>query len=203
MHFLPQTRRCGVVDVAWKRLPIIYVFGNIFQSIHHSFLPVRLQVLAEISPLARFSLRFQRACTFDWRCFFFADNPEYKDRLVIKNELEKELQWAQGRPGSREHGKEAVCLRDSSCFRRVLTDSEEWYRGVYANQWPDSVFQLNQNPETSFETHSAGQVLATIIRNSHLLYWDKKDRWMTATEMLYTSLSGLPSVGADIPDKAS
>ena len=103
--------------------------------------------------------------------------------------------WAQQRPspGSQAFGQAAVHPDDPMCFRKTLTESGDFFRQVYTVLWPDSACQLNQNPDTSFETHGGGQVLATLIRNSQLVYWNASnpERWLTGTELL--CVQGFPA----------
>jgi hypothetical protein len=77
---------------------------------------------------------------------------------------------------------------DPLCFRKVLSLSEELSVRSYALKWPDAAYQLNQDPDSSFQTHSAGTTLATLIRNCYMIYWDKADpeRWLSGTEAICT-----------------
>ncbi|CAK9099072.1 Uncharacterized protein SCF082_LOCUS46421 [Durusdinium trenchii] len=146
------------------------------------------KVLEEISPLASFSKLFWRAINYTWREIFFAHKPEYHTELCIDSELEKELQWAQQRPSSQQCGLPAVSMDDPLCFRKVLTEGEELFLRSYMLKWPDSVYQLNQNPDTSFQSHSSGKALPTIIKNCSIMYWANAspERWISGTEAVCT-----------------
>eukprot|EP00435_Cladocopium_sp_Y103_P055693 s1602_g18.t1 len=176
---LHHQRECVLQNVSKADISL---FERFLAALYH------FEVLSELSPLSRFNLRFLRGCSFSWRQLFFAHEHEHDSKdLVIQNELNHELDWAQRRPGSLSFGMPSVALEDPLAFRKVLTETEDWFRKMYSQQWPDSAFQLNQNPATSFETHSQGQVLPTLIRNSHLIYWDQRDRWLSSTELLFCS----------------
>lgn len=160
------------------------------------------KVLEELSPLSQFSRRFYRACTFTWRELFFAHLREHQGQLVIPDELERELCWAQSRPGSLSHALPPVSLDNPNCFRSVLAKNESNFRDSYANKWPTSAWQLNQDPDTSFETHADEQVLMTIIRNCHLIYTQevKPERWLTGAEALCgQGFPVHPQVASSIP----
>ena len=143
-------------------------------------------MVEEVSPLCSFSKRFWRAINYTWRDLFFAHKSEYKDELCVQGEIEKELQWAQNRPSSRTYHDDPVSIEDPLCFRKTLTSTEEMFLLTYSLKWPDAAYQLNQNPDTSFETHSSGKALATLVRNMGIVYWDGDltvpGRWITGTE---------------------
>ena len=119
---------------------------------------------------------------------FFAHRPEYEKHLCVEDELGKELIWAQSRPNSLAYNEPPIDRADPLCFRKVLTASEELSVRSYSLKWPDAAYQLNQNPGSSFETHSSGQNLATLIKNCYMIYWENANpqRWMTGTEAICT-----------------
>ena len=106
--------------------------------------------------------------------------------LPIKDELAKELEWAQSRPQSQAHGAPRLTLASDEPFAKSLTFAEERYRASYAEMRPGQAWQLNQNPDAGFGASSSDHCLPTIIANVHLLFTERVSpaRWLLGSELL-------------------
>lgn len=122
--------------------------------------------------------------------------------LPIKDELAKELEWAQSRPQSQAHGAPTLTLASDEPFAKSLTFAEERYRASYAEMRPGQAWQLNQNPDAGFGASSSDHCLPTIIANVHLLFTERVSpaRWLLGSELLCSQgfpvapyLWGIPS----------
>ena len=71
----------------------------------------KYKIIAQLSPLSRFCKRFARAVAYTWADFFWMHETENADG-VLPDELNTELAWAQNRPGSMWHGRQALKATD-------------------------------------------------------------------------------------------
>ena len=175
-------------------------------------------MLSEMSPLSRFALRFHRACAWSWKEFYFRHHFDDKALDVhamyvpVKDEIQKELQWAAARPSSRAQdpvpgGKETTDAKakaqalagpepmagfvfdfagDPLVFHKCLNNTELRFLQGYKLQHPNQCWQLNQNPGSGHGASSTGRCMITLIRNSHLIYSDavSPERWLLGSEAL-------------------
>ena len=147
----------------------------------------RVKILAEISPISNFSKRFWRAVEFEWAKLMCFHLPEFKDKTVVDDELQKELDWGQGRPNSRSHGKDRVLFgTHDEPFLAVLTDTEHMHWTAYKARWPGTAGQLNQDSMSQHATHSSKKCLHTLIANCGIIMSDQvsPERWLLGSECL-------------------
>ena len=124
---------------------------------------------------------------------------------MVKDEIERELEWAINRPTSRAHlfgealplcGNEesgnakaagaVPDLADSPVpFEMALNEMEHHFLEGYRLAWPGSACQLNQDPKSGHGHHSSSDYcLFTLISNFGLVWSDHVGRWMFPTEAL-------------------
>ena len=128
-----------------------------------------------------------RAVEFEWAKILCFHLPEFKDRCVVDQEIEKELAWAQARPNSRAHNRDPVVfVVDDEPFLAVLTETEHMHWQAYKARWPGTAGQLNQDSMSQHATHSSKQCLHTLIANCGLIMSDQisPERWLLASECL-------------------
>lgn len=106
----------------------------------------------------------------------------------MKDELEAELSWAQGRVGSMAHGQPELTLASEEPFAKSLTFGEDRFLASYRHSRPGQAWQLNQNPDSGFGSSSNDTSLPTVIANMHMLYTDRvvPGRWLAGSEALST-----------------
>lgn len=139
--------------------------------------------------------------------------PDMQDKGVVKDECKQDIMWARGRPTCKreqdaqdEHvddsgvgadssavaestGQELNTdfdLNDPATWESSLTISEKRFLDQYRDAWPNTAYQLNQDP-SSGHGHKAGRhAMFTLINNCGLVWSDTcaPPRWMTATELL-------------------
>jgi hypothetical protein len=125
---------------------------------------------------------------------------------VIPSELLEALRWAQNRPESKSKTQSQLQLSSPNAFTDALTHTESEYMEIYAARWPDSVWQLNQDPRSGHGMHAQHFWLRTMIHNFGLVFTDnisaapapwlspfvsdsarphvKQPRWLVGTEAL-------------------
>lgn len=105
-----------------------------------------------------------------------------KNRGVLKNELEMELEWARKRPTSRANTEEGS---EDKCFELALNEMEYSFLQEYRRAWPGAAYQLNQDPSSGHGHHSANDFeMFTLISNLGLIWSDHCRRWLSPTEAL-------------------
>ena len=153
-----------------------------FIIMHH-----KQKCLPQISPLARFQKRFYRACAWSWKEMFLMHLPEMQGKGVIEQECENDLQWARNRPTCEAGAlEEPIDLLDATVWEDSLTISEKRFLEEYRRAWPNTAYQLNQDP-SSGHGHKAGEhAMFTLINNCGIVWSDTSSppRWLTATETL-------------------
>lgn len=79
-----------------------------------------------------------------------------------------------------------VDRNDPRAYLSALTEAELMYYNTYKQQFPNQVWQLNQDPLSDHGACSTEWALQTIIHNCHLLFFDglPQPRWMFGTEVL-------------------
>ena len=167
----------------------------------------KVKCLPQISPLSRFQRRFFRACSWSWKDILIMHMPCMQSKGVVKNECVEDIKWARSRPTCRmkkpspDDMSEDVAIADGdidvskrSTWEMSLTESEFKFLETYRGAWPNTAYQLNQDP-SSGHGHKAGEhAMFTLIHNCGLVWSDTctPPRWMTATELLMCQ--GFPSV---------
>lgn len=151
----------------------------------------KVKCLPMLSPKARFQKRFFRACAWSWKEIFMMHHPKVQGHGVVAHECEQDILWARGRPTSMGQmlALDTISvenLQDPDIWEWSLTSSELRFLGQYRSGWPNTAYQLNQDP-ASGHGHKAGQhAMFTLINNCGLIWNDTAtpSRWMTATEAL-------------------
>eukprot|EP00435_Cladocopium_sp_Y103_P054892 s649_g18.t1 len=161
----------------------------------------KVKCLPQISPLSRFQRRFFRACSWSWKDILMMHMPCMQSKGVVKNEGVEDIKWARSRPTCRmkkpspDDMSEDVAIADGdrdidvskrSTWEMSLTESEFRFLETYRRAWPNTAYQLNQDP-SSGHGHKAGEhAMFTLFHNCGLVWSDTctPPRWMTATELL-------------------
>ena len=112
---------------------------------------------------------------------------------VLGDDCQRELDWAASRPTSRrksfleQHPEvEAKDLQVSNplAWATALNEMEYRFLEQYQRAWPDTAYQLNQDPSSGHGHHADKQVLFTLISNFGLVWHDGAKRWLMPTEAL-------------------
>lgn len=113
---------------------------------------------------------------------------------VLQNEAESELAWARSRPTSRSSDAVAsasVSLSlstfssSSNMFELALNSMEYDFLQNYRKMWPNSAYQLNQDPTSGHGHHAPDDFqLFTLISNFGLVWGEHANRWLMPTEAL-------------------
>ncbi|CAE7573803.1 unnamed protein product [Symbiodinium sp. CCMP2592] len=168
----------------------------------------KVKVLSRLSPISRFQKRFYRICAWSWKsflalffyCVYFMHEPVMRSKGVLGDDCQAELDWAQCRPTSRfkgfkgqgedhDHADEQLKQQplDVTCpssWEMALNEMEYRFLQQYRRAWPDSAYQLNQDP-MSGHGHPANElVFFTLIANFGLIWSDVARRWLMPTEAL-------------------
>eukprot|EP00438_Fugacium_kawagutii_P029202 Skav229537 [mRNA] locus=scaffold568:49055:58809:- [translate_table: standard] len=147
----------------------------------------RVKVLEQLSPLTNFAKRFWRAVDFQWTEMLRFHKPELRDKSVVEDEIQSELDWAQARPNSQAHGQCRLVLGvQDEPFLLALTETEALHWKAYKARWPGTAGQLNQDSMSPHATHSSKDCLHTLIANCGLIMSDRvsPERWILASECL-------------------
>ena len=171
----------------------------------------KVKCLPQISPLSRFQRRFYRACDWSWKQIFFMHLPCMQDKGVVEKECHMDIAWARGRPtclaGKGKTSDSDVVdddalrnadreqepaqpvefeLNDPQVWHDSLTVSEQKFLEVYKSAWPNTAYQLNQDPSSGHGHKAGAHAMFTLINNCGLVWSDAASppRWMTATECL-------------------
>eukprot|EP00435_Cladocopium_sp_Y103_P015431 s3436_g3.t1 len=147
----------------------------------------RVKVLEQLSPITRFAKRFWRAVEFEWAAMMCFHLPQFQDKTVVEEEIQKELDWGQGRQNSRSYGQDRVLFGvHEEPFLAVLTDTEYMHWQAYKSRWPGTAGQLNQDSMSPHATHSTQKCLHTLIANCGIIMSDQvsPERWLLGSECL-------------------
>ena len=147
--------------------------------------------LALISPLARFTQRFQRCCAWAWREFFWLHLlcPEDTEQCsAVANELNEDIAWAQSRRSCAHAGAEPLeAPNHLASFERALSSMEVKHLHGYEEiiDLRTAAAQLNQHPG-EHPMHSRGTALHCVIHNMGLIFTRAvcPPRWLSASEAL-------------------
>ena len=128
--------------------------------------------------------------------------------MVLVDELDSELAWAQGRKGSMAHGYKKLTMESAeqtdedwkwqdvldhvpmaatSCvgpFFKALSPQEMSNLLGYKRAWPEQAWQLNQSASEHGQ-HSNSHYLHTLIRNCGMIFSDQvyPPRWLSPSEL--------------------
>ncbi|CAK9049373.1 Uncharacterized protein SCF082_LOCUS27458 [Durusdinium trenchii] len=141
----------------------------------------KVKCMAELEPTSRFIKRFWRAINFEWQQVYCCHLPDFKDKTVVKDELNEELRWAQNRPSSKAHDMPQITIDNhENPFRACLTETEELFWQGYQIRNPGKAGQLNQDSLSAFGHASLDGCLHTLIANCGLIMSDScvPERWL-------------------------